>query len=106
MPNDNPQVKAFANEIVRVMADQLQSFVDASDEMIAKFNNEGIVNLIPVDDEIIIDGSPADSRTPITNRQVRIFIDICTVLRNDIHANNNQKYNQVDAISVNSREIF
>ncbi len=105
MPNDNPQVVKFANEVIRPMADWYHSLVDSSDEMISKFNNEGIAALVPNDGDVIVDGSPADGRGPLTNQQLLIFIDICTVFRNAAHANSNLIYNQVDAVSVNPREV-
>ncbi len=106
MPNDNPQAVKFANEIIRPMADAMQGLTDSSEETISRFANEGLLALFPLDDEVVVDGSATDGRAPITNRMVRIVMDILTSFRNDMKANDSIKYNQIEAVSVNSRRVY
>jgi hypothetical protein len=74
MPNSNPQAILIANSKIRPMADVLAGMFNMLKSAQIEYVAEGWGALFPADNEIIVDGSAEDGRTPITNNDVRNLI--------------------------------
>jgi len=67
MPNSNPQAILIANSKIRPMADVLAGMFNMLKSAQIEYVAEGWGALFPADNEILVDGSAEDGRTPITN---------------------------------------
>lgn len=74
MPNSNPQAISVANAKIRPLADRMARLYNALKSAQIEFTAENWTTLFPADNEIIVDGSDVDGRTPITNNDVRNFM--------------------------------
>lgn len=108
--NTNPQAIAFCNSRVRVTADSVQSAVATMRQFVTEWRSQGIAAVIPSDAEVVDDGSAADGRPPITNRQVRKLKDLCDTLLATFDAadadGGKPTIDRVSSISVNGQARF
>lgn len=72
MPNTDPQVNAFANGLVRPVADRFVSLYLNCVNLINAFNTGDIASQIEAAGagEILVDGSATDGRTQITGGDI------------------------------------
>lgn len=77
MPNTDPQVVAFANGLVRPMADRFHSLYLNCVNLVAAFNTGDIASQIEAAGagEILVDGSQTDGRTQITGGDIYNLIN-------------------------------
>jgi len=105
MPNTNPQAILVANSKVRPAADrfgQLYGFLKILQVEVAA---ENWLILFPADNEIVVDGSAVDGRTPITNNDVRAFITLAGAYLTFMEQSANANLNLTMKIAVNPEHI-
>jgi len=102
MPNNNPQAIRVANEKIRPSADRAGGLYQLLKALQSQAVAEDWATLFPADQEILVDGSETDGRTPITNQDVLDFVNLFAVQVTDLmEANNNALLNLVLKIAVN-----
>lgn len=74
MPNTDPQAIKISNERIRPIADLLAELYNAMKAAQISYTAEDWNTKFPADNEVIVDGSAIDGRTPITNNDVRTFM--------------------------------
>lgn len=102
MPNSNVQAVKIANEKIRPLADRMGQLYNALKSAQIEFTAEGWATLFPNDSEVVVDGSAADGRTPITNAEIRAFmLTDATAFLNALEASTNAGRDRVFKIAVN-----
>jgi len=76
----DPQVKKFADEQVRPLADKVARMTVAIQAFVQTFEAKALGNLIPNDATVIDDGASTDGRTPITGADVHQMLELATDL--------------------------
>ena len=102
MPNTNPQAIRIANDNIRPAADRFGQLYNLMKAYQAEAVAEDWLALFPANSEIIEDGSATDGRAPITNQEVRDFIQtVITPYINFMEANSFVLRNLTLKIAVN-----
>lgn len=109
--NTNPQAINFCNQKVRPTVDAIMSAVLSAQTLIAEWNAQNIVAIIPNDSNPIQDGSTVasgttDGRPPITDGQVNVVISNMTTFVNLFTANTNLIFNQFAQMMVNAKSVI
>ena len=91
MAIDNPQIRKFCNEVVRPLSDRLVGLDATIDiETVVWVETINLALSGYGNEEVIIDGSLTDGRTPITKKDVVDFIGILGILSTTFNAGDNQ----------------
>jgi hypothetical protein len=98
---DNPEVKKFANEKVRPLADKLTAGYYAALAFLNEWDATEMGTKIPNTSDVIVDGSATDGRSPITGANVNGLHTHASVIVADLEANDNAKLNILLQIEVN-----
>jgi hypothetical protein len=106
MPNTNPQAISVANNKIRPAADRIGQLYNLFKALQAEYAADNWGVLFPADNEIIVDGSEIDGRTPITNNDVRTFIlTVAAGFITTMEASANAQRNNILKIAVNPERI-
>lgn len=97
----NPQVRRFANEEARVVADRATEYYYKAKAFLDEWDATGMGALVPNTADIIIDRDQDDGRAWITGAMVHGLHDHLAVMIADLEANTNAKLNVLLQIEVN-----
>ncbi len=97
----DPQVRRFANEKARVLADLATKYYYAALAFQNEWDATGMGALIPNSADVIVDGSATDGRTPITGANVNGLQGHVAAMVTELEANTNQKLSVLLNIEVN-----
>jgi hypothetical protein len=100
---DDPQVRTFCNEVVRPVCDTLASAKRQGNDILNTWDAKNLAKLIPNTADVIVDGSEADGRTPITGADVNMLINILRGLGAELDSNSAAEINLIRKIAVNIR---
>ncbi len=96
----------FCNQKIRPAADALVQLALSAQAIILLWNARGGTAAIPNDGTVIVDGSPADGRPPITGAMVSNIIARLSEFSTDQTANSNAKLDTEIAVAVNTVPRF
>lgn len=109
--NTNQQAINFANQKARPYADTMITAYFTAKTLVATWNGQNIVSVLPNDANLIQDGATVasgtpDGRAPITDGQVNIEIANAIAFIAWMEANSNLLLNQFMQVSVNGKSVI
>jgi hypothetical protein len=101
MPNANPEVIKYCNEVLRPLADSIvklnYQIQTAKDEYIAK----GIAAIMADTSDTITDGASIDGRHIVTGSNMRAVVTEASSIYNSLTASNNLILNKLLLVATN-----
>ena len=95
------QAVRFANEKIRIAANKLAQAHFYAQQVLAEWDANGGVALIPNKDDVIVDGSASDGRPSITGADANDIVNRLRELVADYEAGSSAKLNTILQVAPN-----
>jgi hypothetical protein len=100
--NTNPQAIAFSNGHIRPLADLLYTTYATCESVVNQWIGQSVASVIPVDSNIIQDGSQSDGRPQITDTQATVLINTAQLFLNLMNGSANTITNDGTKTNLNN----
>jgi hypothetical protein len=101
MPINQPQIKKFANDKARRLADLLGGAYLSCRSVVTIWDTRNLIAMVPDTDDVIVDGSAEDGRPPMTGKQLRDLIATARSFCSRMEFNSNEELTRFMAVAVN-----